>query len=302
MPPKPSPAPADAGRPTVALVLGSGGLKPLAAIPMLEFLSAHGIQLDLMVGCSGGSLALLALSCGYASSELGAFFKQVLKPSLFPKDWLNLLNMLGLRRKPFHKTQSVFKTAPIRKELRRQVGDRRLEDCPVPLVLQATDFETGEGVELDSGDLVDSVYASIACYPFFHPIQLNGRWLFDGAFSAPLPILPAVRRGMDFIIAMDFSEKLRANPPNFMAAMMHLHQVVGMAVAQSQVLASIDLNGGEIALAKVRFAKVLNLWDTHAYDRILEAGRQAVDEFGPDILAQYRDLAARREPERSRLA
>ena len=84
--------------------------------------------------------------------------------------------------------------------------------------------------------------------------------------------------------------------------MMHLHQVVGMAVAQSQMLASIDLNGGEIALAKVRFAKVLNLWDTHAYDRILEAGRQAVDEFGPDILAQYRDLAARREPERSRLA
>jgi NTE family protein len=299
---KPHPSPSPSARPTVALVLSSGGLNPLASIPMLEFLAAHGIQLDLMVGCSGGSLVLLALSCGYASSELGALFKGLLKPSLFPKDWSNLASMVGLRRKAFHRSQSVFKTDPIRKELRRLLGDRRMEDFGVPLILQATDFDTGEGVELDSGDLADAVYASIACYPFFHPIQLNGRWLFDGAFSAPLPILPAVRRGVDFIIAMDFSEKLKANPANFFEAMVHLHKIVGKAVSQSQMLASIDFNGGEMVYVKVRFPSSTNLWETSAYDQILEAGRQAVEEFGPEILAQIKDLTARQNPDRARLA
>jgi NTE family protein len=167
-------------------------------------------------------------------------------------------------------------------------GDRRLEDLDIPLVLQATDFDTGEGVELDSGNLAQSVYASCAAYPFLHPIQLNGRWLFDGAFSAPLPILPAVRRGIDIVLAMDFSEKLQPKPKSFFEAMIQVNKVLGRAVAQSQMLASIDLYPHEIIQIKVRFPGFIQIWEVDAYDRIQAAGRQAVEEYGAEILSLVR--------------
>jgi NTE family protein len=275
-------------RPKVALVLGSGGLNALAAIPLIEFLQSNQVRPDLLVGCSGGSLILTLLACGYTSKDMGEMFSRCLKPSLFRKDWLNIASMLGLRTKGFNKSLSVFSTVPVFRLIRSLVGDMRLEDLEVPLVLQATDFDTGEGVELDSGNLVEAVYASCAAYPFFHPIQIDGRWLFDGMFSAPMPILPAARRGVDIVIAMDFSEKLQSNPKTFIEAMVHLNKVLSKSVAQSQMLASIDLHGHEIVHVKVRFPSYIQIWETAAYERILAAGTQAVEEYGDEILAQIR--------------
>lgn len=289
-------APASQVRPRLALVLGSGGLNSLAAIPLIEFLQAHQIQPDLLVGCSGGSLTLTLLACGHTGQDMGTMFSQSLKPSLFRKDWLNIAIMLGLRTKGFKKSLSIFNTLPVFKLIKSLVGDRRLEDLDVPLVLQATDFDTGEGVELDSGSLVDAVYASCAAYPFFHPIQINGRWLFDGAFSAPMPILPAARRSVDIVLAVDFSEKLQRNPTSFIEAMVHLNKVLSKSVAQSQMLASIGLHGHEIVHVKVRFPSYIQIWETGAYALIQEAGKRAVAEYGDEILALLQGRAAPMEP------
>lgn len=282
IPSSPSPY---AGR-RIALVLGSGGLNPLAAIPLIEFLESRGIRPDLLVGSSGGSLALAMLACGVPTGEMAAAFRRILRPGLFVKDWGSIARMLGMGGRTFHRDVSIFKSRPLMAEIRGVVGDARLEGLALPLVLQATDFDTGEGVELTSGCLADAIYASCAAYPFLHPIALGGRWLFDGCFSAPLPVLPAVRRGMDLVIAMDFSERLRGNPANFLAALEHTHKVLVKSVAQSQALASIDLHGHDVVYVKARFPAYINLWETDAYDRILAAGREAVEEFGEEILAQ----------------
>lgn len=278
-------------RPRIALVLSSGGLNPLAAIPLIEFLEANGVCPDLLVGCSGGSLPLGLLAIGEKPSEMIAFFKRALKPSMFPKDWDSLSIMLGLRRKPFSRRLSIFNTRPYRRILEEVLGERRLEDLPIPLVLQATDFETGEGVELDSGRMADCVYATCAAYPFFHPLEIDGRWLFDGVFSAPLPVLAAVRRKVDLVIAVDFLEKLQGRPAHFIESMVHLHKIFTKTVSQSQTLASFDLHGHEAVYVKVRFSRYISLWDTEAYDPILAAGHQAVEEYGPEILASIKAIS-----------
>jgi NTE family protein len=269
--------------PKIALVLSSGGLNALAALPLLQFLETHKIKPDLLVGCSGGSLTLARWALGHSPQDAEAFLNSSIKPSLFVKDWRSIATMLGVYTKGFNLTRSVFKSEPILKTFRGLYGDGNIEDLKVPLILQATDFQTGEGVELESGNLVESIYASCSAYPFFHPVRIKGRSLIDGAYSAPLPILPAVRRGMDVIIAMDFSDKLDPNPKSFFEAMMHLNCVLGRAV--SQMLASIDLHNHEILLIKVRFPGVINIWQTEAYSKIMAAGRAAVEEYGPEILA-----------------
>jgi len=269
--------------PRVALVLGSGGLNALASLPLIEFLEAHQIHPELLVGCSGGAITLALWACGYQGHDMKAFSRH-LHPALFTKNWRSIAIMFGLIRKGFNKSLSLFKTEPIFAALRNMYGDRRLEDLDPPLILQATDFETGEGVELDSGSLVEAVYASCAAYPFLHPVHLNGRWLFDGVFSAPLPILPAVRRGVDVVLAVDFSERLQPEPRSFFGAMIHVNKVLGRAVAQSQMLASIDLHPHEIIHIKVRFSGFTPIWETDAFERIQVAGRQAVAEYGAEIL------------------
>lgn len=285
---KPSPASA---RPRIALVLSSGGLNSLAAIPLLEFLDDHGIALDLLVGCSGGSLVTGIRACGYPISQWRSIFKRVTTPALFPKDWGSIATMLGLRPGAFDYKVSIFKSSRVLAVIRSLAGDRRLEDLDPPLVLQATDFDTGESVELDHGDMAEAIYASCAAYPFFHPIRIGGRWLFDGAFSAPLPLLPAVRRGVGLVIAVDFSEKLKGRPSNFLEALVHIQKVFIKSVAQSQALASLDLHGHDAVFVKVRFPDYINIWETDAYERILAAGQEAVAEYGEEILAMARSLA-----------
>ena len=271
-------------RPKVALVLGSGGLNSLAALPMIEFLEARRIRPEVMVGCIGASITLALWACGFRGRDLGMLVGRNLKAALFPRDWHSLAIMLGVLGKGFDQSRSLFKTGPLLRLFATLYGDRRLEDVPIPLVLQATDFDTGEGVEQASGRLVDTVYASCATYPFLHPLQLGGRWLFDGMYSAPLPILPAVRREVDAIIAMDFSEKLQARPGSFFEAMIHVNKLLGRSLAQSQMLASLELHKQEIIQVKVRAPKAGPL-DMDPYEWILAAGRRAVEEYGPEIIA-----------------
>ena len=49
----------------IALVIGSGGIKCTAAIGMWRVLQEEGIQVDSIVGCSGGSIygAFIANVC-----------------------------------------------------------------------------------------------------------------------------------------------------------------------------------------------------------------------------------------------
>ena len=278
------PVPSSASpRPRVALVMGSGGLKAQAALPILQFLEAHGIRPDLLVGCSGGGVVLAGWACGYQPEEMTAIGNS-LNPALFKKDWNSLAIMFGVKRKAFNHDLSIFKTAAIIQQFRTWFKGRRLEQLPIPLILQATDFETGEGVEMDTGDLAEAIYATSAAYPFFHPIRREGRQLFDGVFSAPVPVLAAIRRGMDIVLAVDFAEDLSGKPKNLFDAVVHINKILGRTVSQSQMLASIDLYPSEILRIKVRFKEVIQLGDMQAVSLIQAAGHAAVAEFGPEIL------------------
>ncbi len=42
--------------PKLAIVLGGGGIKPYAALPLITFLQEQQIPVDMLVGCSGGSI------------------------------------------------------------------------------------------------------------------------------------------------------------------------------------------------------------------------------------------------------
>jgi NTE family protein len=55
--------------PRLALVLGSGGVRSIAAVGIVEVLAAEGLQPDLIVGCSSGALFGATIAMGMSSRE-----------------------------------------------------------------------------------------------------------------------------------------------------------------------------------------------------------------------------------------
>jgi NTE family protein len=85
----------------------------------------------------------------------------------------------------------------------RLVGERNLEDAPIPLAIGTTDIRTGRTVVLQHGPVADAVRASAAIPGLFRPIELDGRLLVDGGLTDNLISASLVATGADVIVGVD---------------------------------------------------------------------------------------------------
>ena len=60
------------GKNDLALVIGSGSVKCAAGLGMFKTLQREGIQPDMVVGCSGGSLVAATIALGYSAEDIEA--------------------------------------------------------------------------------------------------------------------------------------------------------------------------------------------------------------------------------------
>lgn len=270
-------------KPRIAIVVGGGGLKPFAAIPLFRYLEDQKISIDLLVGCSGGSIVAALHACGYTPDDVyERIIPQVGKKLFRP----NYRAWLGLGHLPFgrlNRTSALFKAQPLYKFARKWFGETRLENLKIKTVFQATDFQTGEGVGLEQGDLVSALFASSAIYPFLPPVHMDGRWLFDGVYSAPVPILQAVKRNPEIIIVLDFLEKLQENPEGPLESMLHVSKIYAKTIIGYQNFLSVDLLDAEILWMKVKFDHYLSIWESEKFPLILEAGQKALENIKGEL-------------------
>ncbi len=271
-------------QPKVALVLGGGGIKPYSIIPLLKFLKSNNIRLDLVAGCSGGAIMSALLASGYSPDDIVNNIVGRISKDLFKTDFRALASLARLPFSRMDKENAFIKSGPIRKLFRELFGNRRIEDLEMKTILQATDFQTGESVALESGDLADSVYASSAIFPLLPAVKLGERWLFDGGFSAPVPVLQAVTYNPDIIIVADFQERLASNPTGYYEAALHTGKIYTKTITAAQTCLSIDLHGGEVIYANVVFDKYISIWEIEKMPAILEAGELALEKVSREIM------------------
>jgi len=72
-------------------------------------------------------------------------------------------------------------------------------------VAVATELGTGHEVWLNKGSLVNALKASFALPGIFRPVQINGRWLIDGALVNPIPVSVCRAFGARIVIAVNLS-------------------------------------------------------------------------------------------------
>ncbi len=284
--------PSDERRPTVAVVTGSGGIKTFAAVALYEFLDEAGIKPDLLIGCSGGAIMASLRSLGYSPSQMRELIPQLLSRELFSK--IDYRVLLGIPRLPFGRFDfscGIIKPDAIRSIHNRLFGETRIEDLPTRTLLQVTDFHTGESFALDRGLLADAVYASGASYPALPPLQIDGRWLVDGGFASPCPILEAVKRNIDVIIALSIETRLDTEPKSYFDMFNYGQSMCANVLMQSQMTTAINLHHYEIIRVNVRFTRPVEFWDIEAVPYVLETGRQAVEAKKEEIISALENFA-----------
>jgi NTE family protein len=178
-------------QPKVALVLGSGGPRGYAHIGVMTVLEDAGIDYDLIVGSSVGSLLGAFWASGLSAKEIDAISRTGGPLTLFDinpfadRGWIQ-----GQRLQDYVNTQ---------------LGNTRIESFKRRLVVAATRRNDKTPVFMASGNAGVAVRASSAVPGVISPVGVNGVEYEDGDTSLPVAVRAARQAGAQFVIAIDVS-------------------------------------------------------------------------------------------------
>jgi NTE family protein len=208
----------------LALVIGSGGVKCSAALGLLRVLDRAGISLDMVVGCSAGSLYAGGIALGYPVEKIEALTNAFWGPELLTGYAASMRALLSGKQR-FSEKSGMVQDGPLNRAMDGIFEDTTFAETRVPLYIVATDVYSGEMVVLQEGSLREAARASVAIPTVFPPHPVDGHLLMDGAASNPLPIDVAIKAGADIILAMAFELDLRRRMQSLIAVNSHLNAV-----------------------------------------------------------------------------
>jgi NTE family protein len=269
--------------PRFALVLGSGGVRSIAALGMVEVLAREGLVPDLVVGCSAGAMFGALIAAGHDAREAIRVATTLWSPEVTRKRrWQAVPQMLWPRVGRFDADFSLRDDGPVMQRLEQAFGDVRIEHLRTALRVTATDAATGERVVLREGALVTALRASIALPFMFSPVHLDGRRLIDGFVADPLPVSAA--SDAQAVLALGFESPMpyRIDGPSRMLA-----QVTSALTNNLMHARLAEAQGGGTRLLSIvpRLERRVGLFDTEAMPYLVEAGRRATEAALPNILA-----------------
>lgn len=275
---------------SVAMVVSAGGIKPIAAIPILQMLRDENVEINFFAGSSGGAMVAALAALGRSPAEMPAICEAVLHPKLFkPLRLRKALGLLGLPGgRPLGHNEGLIDPSRVQAAIDGVYGDRRIEDTATALAICATDHMTGEPITLTQGMLANAVYGSVALWPMLPPGRFDGRWLSDGGYSVAVPIIEAWRRNIDVIIAIENRETLPRLQNNFLARYSTFQTAMRREIGRSLALLGTVMHHGEMVVVDIHFPKTIDFDEIASLPLILETGYKYAQKFRSQILATVR--------------
>ncbi|MFM2399955.1 MAG: hypothetical protein RL341_2112 [Pseudomonadota bacterium] len=260
-------------RPTLALALGSGGVRSIAAAGIIHVLERENIVPDLIVGCSSGALIGSLLAMKMPSDEVLGIVTKFWSAGLTQqRKWLSYAQIVAPKLARFGPSFSLRDDRLIRSALERGFGDRRIEDLPIALRIAATSAQDGQPVVLTRGRLVDAIRASMAVPILFPSVEVDGQRLFDGVLSDPLPISAA--RDARVVIALGFTGAM----PRRIDRMSRMVAQTSTALINNLMQARVEAacaTGQRVINIELQITKRVGLWQTDAMPYLFEQGQNA---------------------------
>jgi NTE family protein len=186
-----------AGR-SVGVILSGGGSRGLAHIGVLEVLTAAGIQIDRVAGCSMGSYVGALFAMGLDTDEMQARCREEFVER----------NPLSDYTVP---VVSLVRGQRARRMMIRSFGlETTIEELPREFFCVSCDLLSGELVVHRRGLLHETVGASMCLPGVFAPVLRDGQLLVDGGVLCNLPVEQMAKSGEGPVIAVDVTARFAA--------------------------------------------------------------------------------------------
>lgn len=265
----------------LGLVLGGTGLSGFLNLALVEWVQNLNLPISMISASGTGSVVASLWAQGRSVSDIQTLIEEQIEYYAYPKvDLYTFFSFFADWTGQFKIDRALIKSHPLKKKYTEWFGDSLVEDLPVQCILMTTDVTTGRAFPLVTGSLADAVYASSALLPFFPPMQLHGRWLADGSFVEPFPIMELSSRNIDMIFVLYFEEglglvsdkkiKFIESYANFLNRSIYKSQRTRMALA-------VDLHHDEIIFVKINLEESLE-YDIGKFRRALDRTRIILEE------------------------
>jgi NTE family protein len=182
-----------------ALVLSSGGPRGFVHAGVLKAFDEIGVQPDLVVGSSVGSL----VGAIYASGVSG---KEIAKIAMDLGPFRLATLALGARER--------FSGVPLVAWVNEQVGNRPIESFKTKFAAVALRVKDDEVAAFTKGDAGIAVQASCAIVGRFTPVTIRGDVWVDSDLKVPLPVRLARQLGAVRVLSVDASAHENKAPDN----------------------------------------------------------------------------------------
>ena len=255
----------------VGIALGGGAAWGWAHIGMLEQFEKAGLPIDVVSGCSMGSV-VGALRCS-----------GVPVPELF-----EIAEYWRTRTRRFVEWR-FWKMSLISERVARKVfagyfGERTVNQMEIPYWANAVDIRTGHEFTISDGSIVDCIRASIALPGLLPPFERGKHLLVDAGIMDPVPVNLVRRMGARYVVAVNAMAALESQPLSkrfpTIDIMLRCTRIMGHEIGQARAEASANVlvtpTLGDISMLEFRRST-----------EIIECGRRAAEENIPAILAGY---------------
>lgn len=251
----------------VGLALGGGFARGIAHIGVLEVLDENQIPIDMIAGTSSGSLVAAAYASGVPPKELAEAAAELRLRDV--GRWT--LSKLGLAS---NLRMEVF--------LRRLLRVTEFEQMRIPLLIAATDLNTGDIAVFRSGSVLQAIRASCAYPLMYQPVRIDGHYYVDGGLICVVPAEPLRGAGANRIISVELGGRWAGAVPHNML------EVLG----QSFSIAVMAHAGRWRRISDVLIQPEVDDVAHDAFDhapKIIAAGRAAALKALPEIRRLVRD-------------
>ncbi len=173
----------------IGLALGAGAARGWSHIGVINALQRAGIEIDIVAGCSIGSL----VGAAYACNRLPAL-----------ESWVCSIQQLGCPEADGSPCAGgLLRGEKVFNHYRRIMPVTEIERCERRFAAVATNLSTGRELWFTEGDLHLAIRASCSMPGLMSPVRHNGYWLVDGAVVNPVPVSLTRAMGADIVIAVD---------------------------------------------------------------------------------------------------
>jgi NTE family protein len=266
----------------VSLVIGSGGIKCAAAVGLWRVLKSENVEVDSVVGCSGGSMYAALIANHIPEKNMEDWSKTLWTSDIMHGYTENLkASKDGSLR--FNERSGLVDDSVMNQKLREVYRDWQFSDLKMPFKVVATELLTGDKVTLSEGAIFDAIRASLAIPIIFPPWEVNGRLLIDGAVSDPLPIDVAIQDGADIIIAMGFTLDYRSRFRSMTAVQEQLNSIYMNNILTSTFAFYNLAHHAEIFPIIPEFSGSISMFDVDRIPDVIESGGRAAAKYVPHI-------------------